>query len=60
MYLGMMGIGKDMNTENIVDWYRTYCKIECMPIPYKFMTDEEKHMHDEAMAELGARNDSEE
>ena len=56
----MMGIGKDMNTENIVDWYRTYCKIECMPIPFKFMTEEEKHMHNEAMSELGARNDSEE
>ncbi|QGH45254.1 hypothetical protein [Bacteriophage Eos] len=57
MYLGMMGIGKDLELDKIIDWYRTYCSIEGMPIPYKFMTDHEKAMHDEAAAELGAKND---
>lgn len=58
MYLGQMGIKKDMNYEQAVDWYRTYCSIEGLPIPRQFMTEEEQKMHDEAAAELGAKNDS--
>lgn len=57
MYLSMMGIGKDMDTDKIVDWYRTYCSIEGIPIPYRFLTDEEKAMRDESQNELGVKND---
>lgn len=57
MYLTQMGIKKDMDTENIINWYRTYCSIEGIPIPYKFMTEQERAMHDEAVSELGAKND---
>lgn len=57
MYLGMMGIKKDMCTDQIIDWYRTYCSLEGMSIPYRFMTDAEKAMHDEQQSELGAKND---
>lgn len=56
MYLGMMGIGKELDFDKIIDWYRTYCSIECLPIPVKFMTVEEKALHEEALAELGATN----
>ncbi|CAD5239992.1 putative replication origin binding protein [Klebsiella phage vB_KppS-Storm] len=57
MYLTQMGINKEMETEQIVDWYRTYCSIEGISVPYEFMTDEEKALADEAQNELGARNE---
>lgn len=57
LYLTQMGIDKEMNTEQIIDWYRTYCSIEGISIPYTFMTDEEKALADEAQSELGARNE---
>lgn len=57
MYLTQMGINKEMETEQIVDWYRTYCSIEGISVPYEFMTDEEKALADEAQNELGVRNE---
>ncbi|ATS94068.1 putative replication origin binding protein [Pectobacterium phage DU_PP_V] len=59
MYLGMMGIKSDFNFDQVIDWYRTYCKIEGIPVPVQFMTKEEVAMHEETRAELGARNGSE-
>lgn len=52
MYLTMMGIGKDMDTTNIVDWYRTYCRIEGIQLPVAFMTIEEKQKYYEGIADL--------
>lgn len=54
MYLGKCGIKDPQNTDHIVDWYRTYCKMESIQIPWIFMTEEERSMAEEAGSELGA------
>lgn len=56
MYLGKCGIKNPQDTTKIVDWYRTYCKMEGVTIPWVFMTEEERQMVSEANADLGANN----
>lgn len=56
MYLTQMGIDKELNLERAIDWYRTYCSIESMQIPEIFMTEEELRLHNEHIADIGARN----
>lgn len=51
-YLGMMGIGKDLDLENIKDWYRTYCKIEGIQLHPDFMTEKERSLFEEASMDL--------
>ncbi|AFQ22262.1 replication origin binding [Pectobacterium phage My1] len=55
MYLGMMGIKSDFDFDKVVDWYRTFCRLEGIPIPGKFMTREEQIMREEQQSELGVR-----
>lgn len=43
-YLGMMGIGSEVDFTNIKDWYRTYCRIEGIQVHPDFMTDEERKL----------------
>lgn len=52
MYLIMMGIGKDLDTQNIRDWYRTYCKLEGIALPQEFMTEEERIVSQENQVDL--------
>lgn len=40
-YFKMMGITDPGDFENIVSWYRTYCKLEGIQIPVEFMTESE-------------------
>lgn len=43
-YMKMMGIEEPGDFDNIVGWYRTYCKIEGIQIPTEFMTEFELSM----------------
>ncbi|AUG85274.1 replication origin binding [Vibrio phage Thalassa] len=43
-YFKMMGINEPGDFDNIVGWYRTYCKIEGIQIPTEFMTEFELSM----------------
>lgn len=56
MYMRMAGIPHPGETEQIVDWYRTYCKIESLPLPERFMTEDELRMFKESSSDLGVNN----
>ncbi|AFB83889.1 replication origin binding [Vibrio phage pVp-1] len=43
-YFKMMGIEEPGEFDNIISWYRTYCKIEGIQIPTEFMTEFELSM----------------
>ena len=53
MYLSQMGIGKDMDTEQAVKWFRTYCQIQAVQVPVQFMTEEEYKLYKETAIDLG-------
>ncbi|BBL19276.1 putative replication origin binding protein [Vibrio phage KIT04] len=43
-YFKMMGITEPGDFDNIINWYRTYCKIEGIQLPTEFMTEFELSM----------------
>lgn len=57
MYLTQMGINKELDFDKAIDWYRTYCKIECLQIPVQFMTPDEHKAHMEQVADLQVGKD---
>ncbi|QYC51538.1 putative replication origin binding protein [Erwinia phage KEY] len=57
MYLNQMGINKEFDLEQAIDWYRTYCNIEALQIPVQFMTEDEYTKYKEQAADLGVTAD---
>lgn len=52
MYLTQAGISKPGEFDEIIDFYRTYCKIEGYDIPEEFLTEDERERRDESVLEL--------
>lgn len=51
-YLAAAGIKVPGEYSNIIDWYRTYCKLENHQIPEEFLTEDEKAMYLENNVEM--------
>lgn len=52
MYLSQAGIPEPGNFEEIIDFYRTYCRLEGIEIPEEFLNDQEKTDRLEGQLEL--------